>query len=545
LSLKDRLAAKTPLFLKEKAELIQKKEPAIPQMDTVVAFGAIDTLLIDEDLNSIYVNGAKNIYVERKGKVNKSTKVYRDNVQLENIARKIINDYQLSYKNSEELSFKFNYREGINFFMTIPPLTNNVTISVKCYNDKFASLQTLEEEKTVSKELSLALQAITNLKNNIIITGERNSLKTTLLSALAKKAPANFRNVLIDFACELKNKSLNFSSFNFAKVSEIKQQIEILDNIFNSNPDKIFVNDCPEELIGYFVQKIDEGFKGLLLTIKAKDEISSINKIIKATLRYNSGLDKDEIKDIIYDNFDLILTTKLSEVTSKRYVASLCQIRNKSIENIIALNDIQEHVSFNLVPEFYEDAKVSSLPLNANIFSSEYKHTYFQTQIVVTPHKTTTIEILKKFRADLATEAQKAKENNIEENITEEKTLEEKIEKTIPEIEEIKAASMEEKTENKIIPDEKSFSNSLIEEHVEELEVEEKKEFASIEMGALIEKEMSKEKEEPKVEEKFDKDLEESYLSMISETLSSEDKMIKHAQEKFEALKKNAHSENN
>ena len=59
-------------------------------------------------------------------------------------------------------------------------------------------------------------------------------------------------------------------------------------------------------------------------------------------------------------------------------------------------------------------------------------------------------------------------------------------------------------------------------------------------MGALIEKEINQNIEPAKVEEHFDENLEEGYLSMISETLSSEDKMIKHAQEKFEALKKNA-----
>lgn len=526
MSLKDRLASKTPLFLKDKVELGQKKELDLPKVDSITTFGAIDTLLIDEDLNSIYVNGAKSVYVERNGKINKSTKVYRDNVQLENIARKIISDYQLNFKNEEELSFSFNYKEGVNFTLTIPPLTNNVTISVKCYNDKFATLQTLEEEKIVSKELSLALEAIANLKNNIIITGERNSLKTTTLSALAKKAPANFRNVLIDFACELKNKASNFTSYNFSKIEDLKTREKVLSNIFNSNPDKIFVNDCPDNLLPFFIEKIKDGFKGLVLTIKAKEEIQALDKIVRVLLKNDLSIDKEEAKDMVYESFDLILSTKLSEVSSKRYISCLSQIRNKLVENIFAQNDIQEHISCNLVPEFYEEAKVSSLPLNANIFSREYKHTYFQTQVVVTPHKSTTIEILKKFRADLAAEAQKVKENSQEEI---EEAKQEQIEEKI-----------EEKQEKSITPAENKFESSLIEEHPEEEIIEEKKEFASLEMGALIEKEINQNIEPAKVEEHFDENLEEGYLSMISETLSSEDKMIKHAQEKFEALKKNA-----
>ena len=83
MSLKDRLNTTTKLNeTKEEKEPVQYyQNDSIAQ--NIVSLGVIDTFLADDELNSIYVNGAKNIYIERNNKTHKSTTTYRDNVQLE------------------------------------------------------------------------------------------------------------------------------------------------------------------------------------------------------------------------------------------------------------------------------------------------------------------------------------------------------------------------------------------------------------------------------------------------------------------------------
>ena len=92
MSLKDRLKSvqKTTITkTKQQQDEVQHQYYANSETaNSVDSLGALDTLLFDDDLNSIFVSGAKNIYVVRNGKIHKSTSTFRDNIQLENIIKK-------------------------------------------------------------------------------------------------------------------------------------------------------------------------------------------------------------------------------------------------------------------------------------------------------------------------------------------------------------------------------------------------------------------------------------------------------------------------
>ena len=150
------------------------------------SLGPIDSLLTDEDINAIYVNGPKNVYIEKRGKVHKSTITYRDVIQLENIIKRNAQALDIDF-NEKNPFVKFNLKEGINVSATLPPLSKNITMQIKCYNDKHATLQNLQQDQALSKEIALVLDSICAHDCNIIIAGEQNTLKTTLLSALSKR----------------------------------------------------------------------------------------------------------------------------------------------------------------------------------------------------------------------------------------------------------------------------------------------------------------------------------------------------------------------
>ena len=242
MSLKDRLhtTIKQNEIKEEKEQVEYYQNSSIAaQIDSL---GVIDTFLADDDINSIYVNGAKNIYIERKGKTHKSTSSFRDNVQLENLIKKYAQN--IGYKINEENPYiKFNHKLGINVVATLPPLSSNAVMFVKCYKDKHASFQALQDGQSISKEIALVLEAISALRTNIIIAGERSTLKTTILSTLLKNLPSNDRGVVVDYKAEIKNDSPNFSNFDFSNIKDKKEELDILNSIFISNPDRIYIND--------------------------------------------------------------------------------------------------------------------------------------------------------------------------------------------------------------------------------------------------------------------------------------------------------------
>ena len=204
MSLKDRLGNQTKAVLK-----IEKKEPQPAYYQTseisqgIDSLGEIDTLFADDDINSISVFGAKNIYIERKGKKNKISLQYRDNVRLENIIRKNIKNNGIELDERHPFA-EFSLRQGINVSATLPPLSSSATMIIKCYKDKFANLKVLADNQALSKEMAIIISALANLKLNIIIAGEKNTLKTTLLSAIAKSVAQNSSGVVFDYSNELK-----------------------------------------------------------------------------------------------------------------------------------------------------------------------------------------------------------------------------------------------------------------------------------------------------------------------------------------------------
>jgi Flp pilus assembly CpaF family ATPase len=118
--------------------------------------GAIDTILADDEVSNVFVSGAKNIYLEKKGKFIKSATTFRDNVQLENMLKRIAQNegFELDEYNPY---FRFNHRQGVNVALSTPPLSNVPTVFVKCYKDKHATIQILQEELSISKEIALIL----------------------------------------------------------------------------------------------------------------------------------------------------------------------------------------------------------------------------------------------------------------------------------------------------------------------------------------------------------------------------------------------------
>ena len=195
MSLKDRLNTVQKQQIKETKKEEQPKYYKTEQEAQLDTLGAIDTLLANDDLNSIFVSGAKNIYLERRGKTTKSTSTFRDNVQLENLIKKIAQNEGVELDEQAPF-FKFNYKTGVNVLATLPPLSNVASLFIKCYKDKHATIQTLQIEHSISKEIALILEAFCAIKKNILIIGSKNTLKTTLLSALAKKIPTT--KIIID-----------------------------------------------------------------------------------------------------------------------------------------------------------------------------------------------------------------------------------------------------------------------------------------------------------------------------------------------------------
>lgn len=399
LSLKDRFntsnAKNSKIVELEKQILTTSYYASNEEAQNTVSLGVLDTLIDDDDINAIFVNGARNIFIERKTRLHRSTTSFRDDIQLENIISK--------NSNSSNKFIKFNYKPGINVVATLPPLTNMATMYVKCYRDKFATLESLDLQQAVSKEISIFLQTLLKNKHNIIIAGNKKTLKTTLLSALAKKSPVNTRYDVIDFSKEFQIDKSNFANYDLSDISENKEKEQIIKSVFSSTPEGIFINDLDFE-INCVIKNLLDGYKGLILNIEAKSKEEALEKISTEVLKAMPHIDMQTAKEITYNIFDFIIFVENKE---EKKISSISEIllndNNALIKDIFLLNEANTHYSTGYTPvAFLED---NSDSINLNIFDSEYKHTYSVSPFKDTEKRGVNPEILKKFRKDLNIES--------------------------------------------------------------------------------------------------------------------------------------------
>ena len=442
MSLKDRLNTVQKQQIKETKKEEQPKYYKTEQEAQLDTLGAIDTILANDDLNRIFLSIAKNIYIKHREKTTKSTSTFRDNVQLENLIKKIAQNEGVELDEQAPF-FKFNYKTGVNVLATLPPLSNVASLFIKCYKDKHATIQTLQIEHSISKEIALILEAFCAIKKNILIIGSKNTLKTTLLSALAKKIPTNNRAIIIDSENEFKITSQNCTNYDFSKIDNPKTMDLILSSIVNSNPDKLLINTENEGLINKTIEKINSQYKGLILTLCANNSDEAIKKLSQILMNNSNNLALHEAKAIILSNFDIIIEAQKDEL-GRRKISSIKEINlskeDEFIQDIFTLDYLKQHKSQGITPLFYEDIKNNSLPIGDNIFNIEYKHTYHKGIDIDAQFakKGTNIDILKKFKKDLPTPNDENIETEEQQEIKKEIDEEELMQKAQEKFDELK-----------------------------------------------------------------------------------------------------------
>ena len=430
------------MSLKDRFNSIQKqaiskpeetKAPEIqPKKEVVIdSLGVLENLLIDDELNNIFVNGAKNIYTEKFGKISKSNLFFKDDKQLEDTIKSVAKSKNIAF---DELNpfFKFNYKQGINITGTLSPLCDTPVLHIKNYVEKHATILSLQEDLCISKEIALVLEALCSIDKNILITGDKSSLKTTLLSSLTKKIPSNNRVSVIDSENELGFKLPNCTSYDFSKMDDGLLCENVLNFILSTIPDKLIINTNDEELLSRIINVLDNQ-KGIIANTQANSPLKAVEKLTQNLMDINPYLNKQEAKAKILDTFDIIIHTQKDE-NGRRKITSISEfnpLSENEIQDIFNIDYSNQHKSTGITPRFYEAIKGNSLPISTNIFDINYNHTYYKTinlnNINQLERKTSKLDILKKFKKDLSAPIPlEEKAENIQENKTQEEIEEAK-----------------------------------------------------------------------------------------------------------------------
>src|SRR5574344_2160659 len=364
-------------------------------------YGPLDPLLADPAISDILVNGAKHVYVEKGGKLYKTTVTFKDNKHLKNIIERIVSKVG---RRIDEKSPMVDARltDGSRVNAIIPPLAiDGPSLSIRKFKQDAGSLESLLHWGALSKEMAEVLALAVRARLNVVISGGTGAGKTTLLNSLSSQIPENERIITIEDSAELALQQehvvrLESRPANIEGEGAIGAR-DLVINALRMRPDRIIIGECRGAEALDMLQAMNTGHDGSLTTLHANSPRDALSRLETMSMYSGIELPEKNIKSQISSAVNLIVqVSRLRDGSRKRTsVAELIGMEG----NIISMQEIfnfeqtsyenqkvfGKHVSTGIRPFFIDKLKERNLFIPIEYFNKEHVHTYvvqnnFQTQ---------------------------------------------------------------------------------------------------------------------------------------------------------------------
>ncbi len=303
---------------------LSNKELVKEIADEALGLGPIEDLLADNEIDEIMVNGWKQVYVERHGKLELTDKRFTDDRQVVEIIRRILAPIG---RRIDEVSPMVDARlsDGSRVNAIIPPLSlTGPTITIRKFAAEPFTVKDLIGFGTLSPQIAAYLKLCVVHRRNIIISGGTGSGKTTLLNVLCSYLPRHERIVTIEDAAELQLPQEHVVSLESKPPNiEGKGAISIRQLVINSlrmRPDRIIVGECRGAEALDMLQAMNTGHDGSLTTIHANSARDCLARLETLVLMAGMELPARAIRDQVQSAIDTIIHTARHSDGKRRVV---------------------------------------------------------------------------------------------------------------------------------------------------------------------------------------------------------------------------------
>jgi len=280
-------------------------------LDEVVGLGPIEQLLKDEQISEIMVNGPKNIYVERNGKIEQVNFTFRDNEHVLHIIDKIVSPIG---RRIDEAMPMVDARlpDGSRVNAIIPPLSLvGPVITIRKFFRDPLTIQDLIRFGTLTPKMATFLEACVKGRLNIVISGGTGSGKTSTLNVLSSFIPGNERIVTIEDSAELQLRQEHVITLETRPPNiEGKGAITIRDLVRNSlrmRPERIVVGEVRAGEALDMLQAMNTGHDGSLTTGHANSSRDILSRLETMVLMAGMDLPVRAIREQMASAIDLIV----------------------------------------------------------------------------------------------------------------------------------------------------------------------------------------------------------------------------------------------
>jgi pilus assembly protein CpaF len=262
---------------------VEQRELVESLIADMLGLGPLEPLMADETVTDIMVNGPKQVYVERKGKLELTEVVFRDDAHLMNVATKIVTRVGRRIDEARPL-VDARLSDGSRVNIIIPPLAlDGISMSIRRFAKKTITLDIMAQNGNISPAMATLLKIAARCRLNVLISGGTGSGKTTLLNALSRMIDAQERTVTIEDAAELQLQQphvvrLETRPPNLEGGGEVTMR-DLLKNALRMRPDRIIIGECRGEEALDMLQAMNTGHDGSMSTVHANTPREALTRL--------------------------------------------------------------------------------------------------------------------------------------------------------------------------------------------------------------------------------------------------------------------------
>ncbi|HZT51863.1 MAG TPA: CpaF family protein, partial [Stellaceae bacterium] len=273
------------ILIEQKIQLNQMEQRQLVTvlLDDMLGLGPLESLLTDDSVTDIMVNGPKQVFVERKGKLELTDLVFRDNAHVMSIATRIVTQVGRRIDESTPL-VDARLQDGSRVNIIAPPLAiDGTSISIRKFSKKGITLDIMARQQNVSPAMATVLKIASRSRLNILISGGTGSGKTTLLNAMSQMIDPGERIVTIEDAAELQLQQphvvrLETRPPNLEGKGEITMR-DLVKNALRMRPDRIILGEIRSAEALDMLQAMNTGHDGSLCTIHANRPREALTRL--------------------------------------------------------------------------------------------------------------------------------------------------------------------------------------------------------------------------------------------------------------------------
>lgn len=292
---------------------IEQRLSIIQQVySSIRGFGLLDTIMSDDTITEVMINGPDNVFIEQKGRLFKLDKHFESQRKLEDVIQRIVG---LAGREVNQANPICDTRlpDGSRVNVVLPPIALcGPTVTIRKFSKTPMTIEKLIEYGSITREIADKLELLVRAKYNIFISGGTGSGKTTFLNALSNYIPKDERVITIEDSAELQITgiqnlvSLETRNANASGAGQITIR-DLIKSSLRMRPERIVVGEVRGGEALDMLQAMNTGHDGSLSTGHANSTEDMLSRLETMVLQGSAGLPLEAIRQQIASAVDIII----------------------------------------------------------------------------------------------------------------------------------------------------------------------------------------------------------------------------------------------